>query len=371
MGWEKLISSGSNVNLQSLSLLGADSTTETTISSSQEVNPDYLPNDQLLHLHDFTDGSDGVDDNFWKTNNANSNATSGSWTSKYRFVFDDFGTLSIHRKFEVIGSSTGETGPNDGISIDQTQVPTRTLPQTEGAPFLYTDVSVGATTHNLRSITSPFLNLTDYTSKKLVFYFHLYGANCGNFQVWTSTSATHLYGGYQMDMKYSNWPGPGSPNQTENVDYFSGGSENTPTSVLQIPPSDGQIQASKTSRFNRVEVDLAPWSLNPQEVNKNLNEGYIWIIYNPATNSFGNLLGELAINHLFLDLDGYEVVEFNTINTTVETEIYEPSLEVLGEAIKLYGLPEENPEEKGALYKEPPSLANNPSYILISTGSAG
>ena len=67
-------------------------------------------------------------------------------------------------------------------------------------------------------------------------------------------------------------------------------------------------------------------------------------------------------NNTTLDSDSYTVPE------TEEIDNYEVSLKVLGDAIKLYGLPEEDPHEEGQLYQDPDFLEFNQGYILISNG---
>ena len=185
MEWQKLTTSGSNAHLKALHLLGA------TSSVSVVSNSVYYPDEQFFRLHNF-EGSEGFENTSWKGNNANSNASGGSWISSNRTI-----DAVEHRGFDVSGYSPNSdpqsnTGPASGITptfVDLNS-PTLAVTQTPNTLYLYTETSDSG--ENTYSITSPLINLTDYSNTKLVFYFYLFGQNVGNFKVFTSTSNSSL-----------------------------------------------------------------------------------------------------------------------------------------------------------------------------------
>lgn len=344
--WRKLIYSGSQAELGSLHISGTNATQ--TI-----VNPSYLPYDQILWLHDFTGDNDD-----WKDADTNSNATSGSWISEVRQVIIDGFPSVEHKQFDVVSQSlsfpeaTSGTGPSHGLAnpVPNTFPIVRTLSQGVGAPFLYTETSDPL--NRTYSITSPLIDLTDWGSKKLIFYFYMFGANCGNVKVYTSTSNTEITGP-PRELRYSTWPGPGNPNPTQNEQFYS-------DTVFQIGP--GQVQESADTTWNRAEVDLQN-TAEPVVASNELNEGYIWIVYesgdaDPFTDP-NTIKGDFAIGNLFLQLGEYE--------QPLQSIITAPALEVDGTNIQFHGLLPYDPHEVGALYKEtyPDGSA---SFIKISNG---
>jgi len=252
---------------------------------------------------------------------------------------------------------TPDTGPDDGV-VPVSTITSLTQPQTSDAKYLYAETSTAG--ENIYSITSPYLDLTSYATKKLVFYFHLYGVNSGQFRVYTCPSSESLEDRTTTNMKYSNWPGNGGLNissEAQGENYWSGGPYNTPTSVGSI---SGQIQATGSSPWNRVEVDLTTLSNAYDEV---FNTGYIWIVYESGIDPYEDVEeseSDFGICNLFLDLDGYDVPQY-LYHTA-------PTLGVLGTAIKFHGLPTSDPGQVGALYKDPNTLDDQASPILISNG---
>jgi hypothetical protein len=468
--WKKLQLTDHHAELKSLRLSG-------TTTGSMEANPDYDPNNstsQNLHLYDFTG-----DDNAWKTNEDNLNASETPWISELRSVTGQ-NTPTTHKPFHIPGlrpvcmdmtliPNNGSAAMNDGTvqpltgghwiymspidvyGVDhstffveleaQPSSPTLTYSMTDGTSTAiyeiddvdiipigsgnviiestlgghvsgsyFSDLDTGPVTicfpdftaslttgtgpdsgilpstdpdvYNIAlatgerylyaettdldnytySITSPLINVTDYATKKLVFFFHLHGANSGHFEVHTSPSSESLYVSTQMAMQYSNWPGISGamPQQPDTDDHWSGGDSNPNVGALLIGP--GQIQASGSSPFNRVEVDLATFT-----------SGYIWIVYesgDPSSPLYDQDSSDFAISNLYLNLGGYTQPE--TIPVVAPTPTLKISQASGYTNIRFLNLPESNPGIPGALYKrEDPVVGfGEQSLIMISTGSA-
>ena len=338
MEWQKLTTSGSNAHLEALHLLGA------TFTVAEVSNSAYLPDDQAFRLHNFIGDNDS-----WKDNNANSNASEDPWISTHFRTVDGV----PHKGFDVSGFSQYgnpqiDTGPASGInpSISQLTSAPLTINQTANTLYLYTETS--DSDENTYSITSPLINLTDYPNTKLAFYFYLNGANCGNIKVFTSTSNLSID------------PSVATQQNISHAEPTGFGFAVLSAPVSQVGPEE--IHNNNSSKWHRAEVDLTSFT-----------EGYVWIVYesgNPSIAgavSSGNFdflggLADFAISNVFLDFGSYIVPE------TEEIDNYELSLKVLGDAIKLYGLPEEDPHEEGQLYQDPDFINANQGYILISNG---
>ena len=254
----------------------------------------------------------------------------------------------------MIEPLTTGTGPTSGINPGQTTAKNRN--QTSPFKFLYAETSdPGEHTY---SIASPFINLHDYIEKKLVFFFHLHGANCGTFKVYTSPSSESLVNASVRAMRYSSWPGANGafPNSAESNNYWSGGSVNFSDIAYSVGP--GEVQEAATSPFNRVEVDLTSFT-----------SGYIWIVYesgNPGIDLGDSPAdapkADFAIGSLYLDLQGYTQPEYFAL--VAET----PTLEVKFDHVRFVNLPTSDPEVLGALYKDPSNLTGIRSQIRISNG---
>ena len=173
MEWQKLTTSGSNAHLEALHLLGA------TSSVAEVSNSVYYPDDEYFRLHDFEfPNSIGAND-YWKDNNANSNASGNPWISTDRTVDG-----VIHRGFDVSylspnGDPQNNTGPFMGINPSTEELSQNAIEQETGAMYLYTETSnlSPGSNENIYSITSPLINLNNYLDTKLVFYFYLFGKN--------------------------------------------------------------------------------------------------------------------------------------------------------------------------------------------------
>tara|TARA_R110002012_G_scaffold6274_3_gene28477 strand:- start:1675 stop:3051 length:1377 start_codon:yes stop_codon:yes gene_type:complete len=305
--------------------------------------------------------------------------TDGTSTASYQitdvqgFSNDNYKILGSYSGTSIMSLNTGaatislpgmyltptpDTGPDDGFVLTDTSSTSKNEAQSSGAKYLYAETSDAG--ENIYSITSPYLDLTSYATKKLVFYFHLYGVNSGQFKVYTCPSSSSLEDRTITNMKYSSWAGVNglSPSSTVFADaYWSGGINNTPTTVTSI---SGPIQATGSSPWNRVEVDLTTLSTGFNEV---FNTGYIWIVYESGIDPFVDVEpseADFGICNLFLDLDGYNVPQY-LYHTA-------PTLGVLGTAIKFHGLPTSDPGQVGALYKDPTTLDDQASPILISNG---
>jgi len=248
---------------------------------------------------------------------------------------------------------TTGTGPNHGVIPYQNTSTVST--QTTGQKYLYAETSdPGEHTY---SITSPFIDLQYYIHKKLIFFFHLHGNNCGEFKVYTSADNLNILNGLKA-MTYSNWPGANGafPNSVEVDNHWSGGSLNTSDVTFKVGP--GEVQEEGTSPFNRVEVDLSSFT-----------SGYIWIVY--ESGNPGIDLGDspedapkadFAIGNLFLDLDGYtQPIQFAEVAET-------PTLEVKFDHVRFVNLPVLDPGVLGALYKDPSNLTGIRSQVRISNG---
>lgn len=353
MEWQKLTTSGSNAHLEALHLLGA------TSSVSVVSNSVYYPDEQFFRLHNF-EGSNVLDENtFWKSNNANSNASGGSWISTNRTV-----NGVEHKRFDVSGySQNGDpesnTGPASGITPTFAELNTGlavtgyAIDQTPNTLYLYTETSDEG--ENIYSITSPLINLTDYSNTKLVFYFYLFGQNAGNFKVFTSTSNLSLVP--SVDDAIQQNIRPVMLNEQFDLYFISDPVSQVGYQGAQIV---GQTHTNNSSPWYRAEVDLTSFT-----------EGYVWIVYESGGPN-GAILdqADFAISNVFLanpdntmlDSDSYLIPE------TEEIDNYELSLKVLGDAIKLYGLPEEDPHEEGQLYQDPDFINENQGFILISNG---
>ena len=259
---------------------------------------------------------------------------------------------------------TTGTGPDEGITPS-----TASSDQGEGyynvaqafeAKYLYAETSDPG--ENTYSITSPYIDVTDYATKKLVFYFHLHGENCGTFKVYTSTSSSSLQGGYLKPIHYSNWPGTAGNLPGGNIadTYWSGGFNNTAPYGFSVGPSE--VQESGEAPFNRAEVNLYDF-----------DTGYIWIVYesgNPGIDledSPANApKADFAIGNLYLDLGGYlQPEQFAIVAETPTLEVKSPTL---NDFIRFINLPQSDPEVLGALYKHPPDLLSTRSRIRISNG---
>lgn len=356
MEWQKLTTSGSNTHLEALHLLGATSTVSVVSNSV------YYPDDQFFRLHNF-EGSNELDENtFWKGNNANSNASGGSWISIDRTV-----NGVEHKRFDVSGYSQNgnpqsNTGPESGITPTFLELNPglsgtgNAIDQTPNTLYLYTETSdVGENTY---SITSPLINLTDYSNTKLVFYFYLFGQNVGNFKVFTSTSPFSLLP--NQDNAIQQNISPAILNEEFGIFFISDPVSQVGYQGAQLP---GQTHTDNSSEWYRAEVNLTSFT-----------EGYVWIVYEaggPNGVSTSDLdQADFAISNVFLanpnnttlDSDSYLIPE------TEEIDNYELSLKVLGDAIKIYGLPEEDPHEEGQLYQDPDFINANQGFILISNG---
>lgn len=340
MEWQKLITSGSNTHLEALHLLGA------TSSVAVVSNSVYYPDDEYFRLYDF-EGPEGFENTFWKDNNANSNASGNPWISTDRTV-----DSVEHRGFDVSGHNLygynpqNNTGPLFGINPTPTLLNQLSINQDNNALYLYTETSdYGEKTY---SITSPLINLTDYSNTKLVFYFYLFGQNAGNFKVFTSTSNLSILPSVatQQDISYA-------------VDTELG------FYVLSDPVSQVGYQGDNLPNQNTHTDNSSPWYRAEVDLTS-FTEGYVWIVYESGgplvIQQFYPDQADFAISNVFLDLGSYIVPE------TEEIDNYELSLKVLGDAIKLYGLPEEDPHEEGQLYQDPDFLEFNQGYILISNG---
>ena len=350
MEWQKLTTSGSNAHLEALHLLGATSTV------AEVSNSVYYPDDQYFRLHNF-EGSNGNENTFWKVNNANSNASGLSWTSTNRTV-----NGVDHKRFDVSGygengDPESNTGPESGITPTFLELNPglsgqgNAIDQTSDTLYLYTETS--DSDENTYSITSPLINLTDYSDTKLVFYFYLFGANCGNFKVFTSTNPLSLLSNEDNAIQQNIRPVMLNDQFGSNIYYLS-----DPVSQVGYDgdlESIGQTHTNNSSPWYRAEVDLTSFT-----------EGYVWIVYESGGNALDQLStpfqADFAISNVFLDFGSYIVPETEEINN------YELSLKVLGDAIKLYGLPEEDPHEEGQLYQDPDFINANQGYILISNG---
>ena len=357
MEWQKLTTSGSNAHLEALHLLGA------TSSVAEVSNSVYYPDEQYFRLHNFG-GPEGFENTSWTTNNINSNASGGSWISTVRTI-----NGVTHRRFDVSGYNPSgynlqnNTGPASGITPTFAELNTGlastgyAIDQTPDTLYLYTETSDGG--ENTYSITSPLINLTDYSNTKLVFYFYLFGQNAGNFKVFTSTSNSSLLpstdNAIQQDIR------PVMLNEQFNLYFISDPVSQVGYQGDNIPNQN--THTDNSSEWYRAEADLTSFT-----------EGYIWIVYESGgpgvIQQFNPDQADFAISNVFLansnnttlDSDSYTVPE------TEEIDNYELSLKVLGDVIKLYGLPESDPEEEGQLYQDPDFIDANQGFILISNG---
>jgi hypothetical protein len=332
--WKKLQLTDKHAELKSLRLSG-------TTTASMIADPNYDTTAQDLHLQNLFGGNLA-----WLDNVDNTNAEGDPWISEYREV-DILGSGAVlHRLFIASdGSSTPDSGTGPDYGIAATSNATQaTIQQTGGARYLYTDIdNEGLVTY---SMTSPHLDLTHYATKKLVFYFFLYGSNCGTLKVYTSTSADHIEG-QQLIMNYTGENGTFAYTHYHIV---------------------GQIQTDSDDPWHRLEVDLSTENTNG---NPTLNEGYIWIVYeSDGGNSEDPDLAELSICNLFLELDDL------TVPLELPYAADDPTLKVYTSGantnVSFLNLPESNPGIPGALYKrEDPVIGfGNQSLIMISTGSA-
>ena len=259
---------------------------------------------------------------------------------------------------DMVEPLTSGTGPNQGVIPQQLTSNIVNQPQHyEDARYLYAETSDPG--ENTYSITSPFIDVTDYAAKKLVFFFNLHGDNCGNFKVYTSPSSSSLVDASLMAIKFSNWPGNNGAfpsSEASSLLYWSSGSQNTPPYVYQVGPDE--VQKHPDSPFNRVEVDLASFT-----------SGYIWIVYESGNPNIDFVdspeappKADFAIGSLYLDLGGYLIPEQSAV--VAET----PTLEVKFNHVKFVNLPQSDPEVLGALYKDPSNLTGIRSQIRISNG---
>jgi len=341
--WKKIIFDGSQAELRTLRLSGTDETVSI-------FNPEFTYPSQDFWLRDFSS-----DNNAWKTNPANLNAGLTPWLSQDRNVEVESADAFPHKHFDISGQSPetsgvmdSTTGPNHGIN-NTGQTPNQTgmtLPQTTDTNFLYTETSdSGNFTY---SITSPLLDLTLWTTKKLVFYFYMFGSNCGNFKVYTSTSNDHITGP-PREFKYT-------ANGT--------GLEFGDTLAGPVTELAGQQQTDNSSNWHRAEVNLASTTTPPTQAN-DLQGGYIWIVYESGdddpTSNPNSIKADFAIGSLFLETSGY--------SGPITVDVLKPSLSVVSNAIKFYGLPTSDPEVAGALWQKPGTNLNSAiSYIMISDG---
>jgi hypothetical protein len=267
---------------------------------------------------------------------------------------------------DMVEPLTPGTGPDHGItpstaSGDQGEG-YYNVAQSYGTKYLYAETSDPG--EKIYSITSPYIDLTDYSTKKLVFYFHLHGPNSGFFNVKTSTSATAITQDPSKQIKFSNWPGTAGNLPSGNIaaNYWSGGSANPASYAYTVGPSE--VQESPEAPFNRAEVDLSTFT-----------SGYIWIMYTSGwPGSVGQFLdpdkSDFAIGNLYLDLGGYSQPE--QFAFAAET----PTLEVKGTnflnqnnySVRFVNLPQSDPEVLGALYKDPSNLTGIRSQVRISNG---
>ena len=348
MEWQKLTTSGSNAHLEALHLLGATSTV------AEVSNSVYYPDEQYFRLHNF-EGSNALDGNsFWKSNNANSNASGNPWISTNRTIDG-----VTHKKFDVSGYNPegynlqSNTGPASGINPTFAELNTGlastgyAIDQTPDTLYLYTETSDSG--ENTYSITSPLINLTDYSNPKLVFYFYLFGQNAGNFKVFTSTSHLSILPSVATQQNIS----PVMLNEQFNLYFISDPVSQVGYQISNVPNQN--THTDNSSPWYRAEVDLTSFT-----------EGYIWIVYESGgpnvIQQYHPDQADFAISNVFLDLGSYIVPETELIDN------YELSLKVLGDAIKLYGLPEEDPHEEGQLYQDPDFINANQGFILISNG---
>ena len=343
--WRKIIHSGSQAELEALRLSGTDS--QVTVP-----NPGLCAQD--LWLHDFTIPAEEFSNygnwTGWKSNQANLNASLTPWISFMRIVEVDGAPDAIHFPFDISGQNptyAPDHGPNHGLANTEpnTFPSALVLPQSSDAPYLYVESGAGLT--RAYSITSPLINLTDWFTKKLVFYFYLYGSNAGSFKVYTSTSNEDIDGPPRELNYFASSIGPGESLTID--DTLTG-------PVTQVGPN--QIQTSANDAWNRVEVDLA--STGDSEITDNeFNTGYIWIVYMSGPDDVSNPWeSDFGIGNLFLKLDDYE----GTDNIDVQA----PSLKVVSEDIRFHNLQPNDPGVPGALYKE--DFGGSQSFIKISNG---
>jgi hypothetical protein len=339
MEWQKLTTSGSNAHLGALHISGATSTV------AEVSNSVYFPDDQYFRLHDFTGGNNES----WKFNNINSNVLGGIWRSS-----DGPVDGVEHKRFDVSGQNLSwnpqsNTGPASGITPSSVDLisPSLAVSQTPNTLYLYTETSYAG--EHTYSIVSPLINLTDYSNAKLAFYFYLFGANCGNFKVFTSTSNSSISSSVatQQDISYAYDTGLGFFDLSDPVSQVG----------YQGDQGSGQTHNDNSSKWYRAEVDLISFT-----------EGYVWIVYESGGSNQQQFLyqsqADFAISNVFLDLD----LDNYLIPETEEIDNYELSLKVLGTAIDIYGLPESDPEEEGQLYQDPNFLTSTNGFILISNG---
>jgi len=253
-------------------------------------------------------------------------------------------------------ASTTGTGASHGIT-PSTSSNALNVEQTLDTKYLYAETS--DTGENTYSITSPFIDITDYATKKLVFYFHLHGPNCGNFKVYSSASPGSLAGSSTRVIQYSNWPSSETgnlPGGTQATSYFSGGTNNPYLFTYAVGP--GEVQTHVNSTFNRAEVSLTSFNI-----------GYIWIVYesgNPGIDLEDSPAdapkADFAIGNLYLDLGGYlQPEQFAVVAET-------PTLEVKNDFVRFVNLPLSDPLVLGALYKDPSNLTGIRSQVRISNG---
>ena len=366
--WKKIQLTDHDSELKTLRLSG-------TTSGGMQPNPSYDPTGSNLHLHDFA----GDTDDYLTTGSNIFPDGTGTWTSTSSFIFGGPDTIDniensqgfvqhtpFYPSYQAPGYSTpsSNTGPDHGIT-PSTSSTAKNVAQSADSLYLYAETSDAS--ESVHSIISPELDLSSYTSKKLVFYFHMFGENCGRFRVLHKSSLDSLSGAIQLLIKYSNWPGENGSipleGGLEESSYWSGGSQN-PSDFVIVVGEPGQIQVSGSSPFNRVEVDLETMTFPSR----------IWIVYesgNPDLDNPSNQYkADFAIGNLYLELDGYTIpAEIPNIAAVPTLKLNYPGTS--DGDIRLLNLPESNPGIAGALYKhvDPEIGPLGQSVIMISTGS--
>ena len=361
MEWQKLTTSGSNAHLEALHLLGATSSTELV------SNPEYTPNAQDLYLSTLPFGSipySEYNNTAWKAHPDNTNFEGDPWISEDRFVQQLNGNF-YHKKFDISGAidpdlnptyiPTPGTGPIGGPGVSIPYPTEFTIPQFTTGKYIYAETSDPGEWRY--SIVSPYIDLTDYTTKKLVFYFYMYGSNCGTTSVLYSPSNSSLENAQELLLSF--WNGTAwSTNQLE----------------LKAGDDYGTMQGTSEEDWFRAEVDLTYSEVSAGGITiswPEVTQGYLWIKYISGDGqgdgqTYVSTEADFAIMNIKLELDGYVVPPL------VPSEgNYETTLKAFSEVIKFHGLPTEDPEIEGALYKDIAFINEPKTYVLVSTGSAG
>jgi len=313
MAWQQLVTSGSDAELNSLtvnSLIIEDGGSFTNPNGNASIGTDievdsigpiglYDSTKTLTTLDNVPSGYRGI-------------VTKPSANNSVSYINGLISTSAspdvLHRNWNWMSSGASPsswTGPNYGIASNNGTLDTANQSSTAG--YIYAETSdttsanIGSSTHS--TFRTKLLTIDDFESETLIFYVYAYGSATGTFRIYSSDDHTDIASAIELDYVYYNG-----------------------TSTVSGPIT-GQLQSASNMAWYRVSVDLESIKSSSK---------YLYFEYIPAVVSSNSHRGDFAIDNLIIvsadpdtsnsvtinllpnniNIDGFAQITKNTRHTT-------------------------------------------------------